>query len=59
MAMWEEWLPNTTMAMMVVVTLPVLIRAPRPWSRVNGPAVAFIATCARLWWTVVDASNVI
>ena len=59
MAMWEEWLPKATMAKMVAVKLPVLIKAPRPCSRVYGPAKAFIVTCARLWWTIIDASNVI
>jgi len=43
----------------VAVKLPILIRAPRPWSRVYGPAAAFITTCARLRWTVVDAFNVV
>lgn len=46
------------MAKMVAVKLPLLIKGPRPWGRVYGPAAAFIATCARLWWTIVDASNV-
>ena len=57
--MWESWLPQVTMMKMVAAKLPILIRAPRPWSRVYGPAAAFIATCARLKWTVIDAGNVI
>ena len=59
LAMWESWLPQVTMMKMVAAKLPILIRAPRPWSRVYGPAAAFIATCARLKWTVIDAGNVI
>ena len=48
MAVWETWQPRCSMIRTVVVKLPILIRAPRPWSRVYGPAAAFIATCARL-----------
>jgi len=42
LAMWESWLPQVTMMKMVAAKLPILIRAPRPWSRVYGPAAAFI-----------------
>ena len=59
MAVWETWQPRCTMIRTVAVKLPILLRAPRPWSRVYGPAAAFITTCARLRWTVIDVFNVV
>ena len=59
MAVWETWQPRCTMISTVAVKLPIPIRAPMPWSRVYGPTAAFITTCARPRWTVVDAFNVV
>ena len=54
-AVWECRLPRLTLAGMVARAKLRLVKAKNVWAKVNGPATAFIDTCARIGWTVIDS----
>ncbi len=58
-AAWCDWASTRAMDASVALAKKRLAKARRPWSAVNGPAAAMVATAARLNWTVVDAVTLI
>ena len=58
-AVWVQRLPRISMRRMITVAKRRLRKAARQWSVCYGPAAAFIATCNRLLWQVVDETTVI
>ena len=54
-AVWEERMPRPALLALMAQAKLRLIRAKSIWATVTGPAVAVVASCARLQWTVVDA----
>ncbi len=58
-AAWCDWASIGAMNAGVGLAKKRLAKARRPWSAVNGPAAAMVATAARLNWTVVDAVTLI
>ena len=54
-AAWGGWLPKKSMNIAIADATRRLAVAKRPWAAVRGPAGSFVATCARLRWTVADA----
>ena len=58
-AVWSQRMPLVCMRRMIRFAKRKLRRATRKWSVCCGPAAAFIATCNRLLWQVVDETTVI
>ncbi len=54
-AAWDTWLPDAMMLRMVADAQLALASAARPWAVVRGPGAAFVASAARLGWTIHDA----
>ena len=54
-AVWHSWWPVTTMDKMVSKARVALAKADFPWMRVVGPSSAFVATAARIGWTITSA----
>jgi hypothetical protein len=54
-AAWESWLNRGAMLRLVAEAKRALASAPNVWAAVRGPGAAFVATAARLGWTVHDA----
>ena len=54
-AIWTRRLPTRTLASITASAMARLARSPRPWAIVTGPAAAFVASAARIGWTVRDA----
>jgi hypothetical protein len=59
MVIWYGWLPLSWLQKSLASGRLRLAVASVPWSVVKGPAAAFVASAARLKWTVVDVVNVI
>ena len=57
-AVWEEWLPGPCLLRLTGQAKVKLAAARRQWAVVRGPAAAFVASAARLGWTVHDAFSV-
>ena len=58
-AVWMQRLPRSSMKRMINFEKKKLRKAARQWSVCCGPAAAFVATCNRLLWKVVDESTVV
>ena len=54
-AAWGSWVPDAMLLKLVGRAQLRLASAARPWAVVRGPAAAFVASAARLGWTVHDA----
>jgi hypothetical protein len=59
LAVWETWEQHVSMKRMVQHAIKKLTSAKRPWHVCYGPAAAYVLTCWRLKWTVIDAFTVI
>ena len=53
-AVWEERLPRKCLQALAANAQKKLSKARCVWAAVTGPGTAFVATCARLRWTIVD-----
>ena len=58
-AVWEQRLPRISMRRLIRSARRRLSRATKKWSVCYGPAAAFVATCGRLLWQVVDETTVV
>ena len=54
---WNEWMPRASLNGWVARAKLKLVNAKRVWAKVNGPATAFVATCSRLLWIIVDGTK--
>jgi hypothetical protein len=59
LAAWERWEPEKAVQRMVSHSLVKLSSAKSPWHKCYGPAAAYILTCWRLQWVVLDAFTVV
>jgi hypothetical protein len=57
-AVWEKWLERGALLRLVADAKCRLTRARSVWAYVRGPGAAFVASAARLGWTVHDACSV-
>ena len=57
-AVWSEWLPIAALLRLTAAAKKKLAQAKSIWQAVTGPGAAFVASCARLGWTVTDATLV-
>jgi hypothetical protein len=57
-AAWETWLPRGALLRLAAEAKRTLAAAPNVWAAVRGPGAAFVASAARLGWTVHDAFSV-
>jgi hypothetical protein len=58
MAVWGSRLPRLALLRLTAAAMRRLASALRVWAAVKLPAVAFVASSARLGWTVHDAFTV-
>ena len=54
-AVWYCWLQRDALQALVGHALQRILGTESPWSRVTGPATAFVASARRLGWVVRDA----
>ena len=54
-AVWEERMPKRSLQRLVSKGTDKLDKARSPWAVCKGPGAAFVASCRRLWWKVIDA----
>ncbi|HUU60977.1 MAG TPA: reverse transcriptase domain-containing protein, partial [Acidimicrobiia bacterium] len=57
-AAWEQWIPAGAMLRLAAAALVKLAKARNPWHCCTGPGAGFVATAARLGWTIHDAFSV-
>ncbi|HUU62073.1 MAG TPA: reverse transcriptase domain-containing protein, partial [Acidimicrobiia bacterium] len=57
-AAWEQWIPPGAMLRLAAAALVKLAKARNPWHCCTGPGAGFVATAARLGWTIHDAFSV-
>ena len=50
-AIWHQWLPVAALGALFTHAVATLTRAKCVWSRVKGPAAAYVASAWRLGWT--------
>ena len=55
MAVWDQRLQSNELLVLAADAKVRLTKAKSPWSVCAGPAAAFIATAARIGWTITDA----
>ena len=53
-AVWHERLPRRSLHVLAANAQKKLAKAKSIWAVVYGPGTDFVATCARLGWTVID-----
>eukprot|EP00973_Karenia_brevis_P035999 4966196-Karenia_brevis.AAC.1 len=58
-AVWSSWLPFCALSRICSAAISKLEDCTRPWSRVTGPGLAFVASARRLGWRVIDAANLV
>ena len=58
-AVWVQRLPTISLRRLTRSAKRRLKRTAKKWSVCYGPAAAFVATCGRLLWQVVDETTVI
>ena len=58
-AVWEEWLPELSLKRMVTLGKQKVTKATNARAVCCGPGAAFVATCSRLRWSVVDALSLV
>jgi hypothetical protein len=58
-AVWNSWLPFCSLSRICSTAIGRLGCCARPWIRVVGPGLAFVASAQRLGWTVIDADTLI
>lgn len=58
-AVWCSWLPREALQALAGYALQRILGIESPWSRVAGPATAFVASARRLGWVVRDAVQVL
>ena len=58
-ARWENWATEKAMNRMVADAKDRLRVARNKWAVVYGPGAAYIMSCTRLRWTVIDAAHVV
>ena len=58
-AVWERMLPMDALERMIESAKGRVLSTVRPWSVCYGPAAAFVATCGRLKWRVINAFKVV
>ena len=59
LALWEGWTTEAAMNRLIADAKERLGRARSKWAVVYGPAAAFVQTCSRLQWTVIDAATLV
>ena len=59
MAVWDQRLPADALLALVAKAKFRLGKAKNPWAVCTGPGAAFIATAARLEWSVQGAFNIV
>ena len=52
MAVWHGWVSRAAFSKLISVSRAKLAAAKNPWSKVHGPAAAFVATANRIGWCV-------
>jgi hypothetical protein len=57
-AVWCSWFPRDDLQLLAGQALQRILGMESPWSRVVGPATAFVASARRLGWVVRDAVHV-
>ena len=57
-AVWHERLPRKSLQVLAAKAFAKLAKAKNVWAAVTGPGAAFVATCARLKWTVIDGLSI-
>ena len=58
-AVWCGWLSKDTLQALAGQSLQRILGRDAPWSRVTGPATAFVASARRLSWVVRDATQLL
>jgi hypothetical protein len=58
-AVWSQWLPRTALDSLTKAALAIVNEGAISWSKVRGPAAAFVASALRLGWQVNDAFNLV
>ena len=56
-AVWEGRLPRHTLTGMIARAKLKLVKSTNVWSATGGPAIAVVATCERIGWTVIDSQH--
>ena len=59
MAVWEGWENLTAMQLTIDHAEKRFKAAKNPWAVTYGPGAAFVLTCWRLGWKVIDAATVV
>ena len=59
MNVWNKWIDVAEFESGIQSTKAMMISEGVNWQKVHGPTAALIATCARIEWTVQDASTLI
>eukprot|EP00973_Karenia_brevis_P046465 6443673-Karenia_brevis.AAC.1 len=49
-ALWENWVSRAWIFKRILAAEAELSSATRPWSKVNGPISAAVASCHRIGW---------
>ncbi len=57
-AVWCSWCPRVLLQSSITKAKSRLSTAARPWSMVNGPAAAAVATAGRIGWSFTDATTI-
>ena len=57
-AVWNEQLPRKSLKVLAANALLKLSEANNVWAMVVGPGSAFVATCARIGWAIIDGVNI-
>ena len=57
-AVWNEQLPRKSLKVLAANSLLKLAEAKSVWALVVGPGSAFVATCARIGWTIIDGLTI-
>jgi len=58
MAVWESWEAVNLMQKVITKAKLVMRDAKNRWAKSKGPGAAYLLTCQRLGWVVVDATLV-
>ena len=58
-AVWDRRMPTISLKRLIRSAKRRLSRTAKEWSVCYGAAAAFVATCCRLLWQVVDGSTVV
>ena len=57
LAVWNVWVPKTTLQVCLNYARTRIDRAKQPWNAASGPAAALLLTLKRVGWEVVSATK--